>query len=185
MDENSLLNNCCNIFQLILSGVPEGSILGLTLFDIFINGLILFIKQPNLHNYADDNANTYFSKSLSYLKTILGKESAEAINWLKQNNMLVNPTKIQYYFCREKKEPITSDMSLNINRNSIICSNWIKLLGIKINRRLNFEPHFSDLCKSAARQLNTLLRLKPYLTFEARKILIEKALYTQILIIAL
>ena len=69
-------------------------------------------------------------------------------------------------------------MSLNINSNSIIFSNWVKILGIKIESRLNFEPHVSDLCKSAARQLNALLRLKPYLTFEARKTLIESFVYS-------
>ena len=64
-------------------------------------------------------------------------------------------------------------MSLNINSNNIFSSNWVKVLGIKIDSRRNFELHVSDLCKSAAIQLNILLRLKSYLTFEARKILIE------------
>ena len=69
-------------------------------------------------------------------------------------------------------------MSLNINSNIIISSNWVKLLGIRIDSRLNFEPHVSNLCKSAARQLHALLRLKSYLTFEARKILIESFPYS-------
>ena len=64
-------------------------------------------------------------------------------------------------------------MSLNINSNNIFSSNWVKVLGIKIDSRRNFELHVSDLCKSAAIQLNILLRLKSYLTFEARKILTE------------
>ena len=92
--------------------------------------------------------------------------------------MLVNPKKFQVLFLSRKKELITSDMSLNINSNSIISSNWVKLLGTKIDSRLNFEPHVSDLCKSAARQLNALLRLKPYLTFEARKRLIKSFVYS-------
>ena len=54
----------------------------------------------------------------------------------------------------------------------------MKLLGIKIDSRLKFEPHVSDICKSTARQLNALLRLKPYLTFEARKTLIQNFVYS-------
>ena len=132
--------------------------MGPIFFNIFISDIILFIKQENLYNYADDNTITCFSKSLSNLKTTLENEIAEAINWLKQMNMLVNPKKFQILFLLRKKELITSDMSLNINSNNRISSNWVKLLGIKIDSRLNFKPHVSDLCKFAARQLNAVLR---------------------------
>ena len=60
-----------------------------------MSDLILFIKQENLHNYADDNTTSYFSKSLSNSKTSSENESDEAINLLKQINMLVNANKIQ------------------------------------------------------------------------------------------
>ena len=132
--------------------------MGPILFNIFINDLIIFIKYVNLRNYAYDNTITYFLMFLSYLKTTLENESTEAINWLKQNNMLVNPKKFQVLFLSRNKELITSDILLNINSNSIISSNWVKLLGIKIDSSLNFESHVSELCKSAARQLNALLQ---------------------------
>ena len=85
------------------------------MFDILINDLILFIKQANLLNCTDDNLIMYFLKYLLYLRTTLEKESAEAVNWLKQNLMLVSSKKFQVLFLSRKKELITSDMSLNIN----------------------------------------------------------------------
>ena len=58
------INNTYSSFQTILSGVPQGSVLGPILFNVYKNDLFLFIKQATLHNYADDNTLAYFSKTL-------------------------------------------------------------------------------------------------------------------------
>ena len=49
----------------------------------------------------------------------------------------------------------------------------MKLLGLQSDDKLNFNLHINNICKSTANQLNALVRLKKFVKFEEKKILIN------------
>ena len=89
------IDNTSSFLRTVLSGVPQSSILGPILFNIFINDLLLCLKKSDLHNFADDNTIAVTCKNLNDLLRTLEKESESAVDWFRNNNMIANPDKFQ------------------------------------------------------------------------------------------
>ena len=154
----------------ITKGVPQGSILGPLLFNIFINDLFLFIEKCNLYNYADDNFLSYVSKSSTELLDSLTLDGKISIKWFQENVMKANPDKFQFLAISSK----TKKFELILSPDTVIKSEpHVKALGVTIDSKLNFSEHISELSKKAARQLNALARISNCLDINSRKIIYQ------------
>ena len=149
------------------------------LFSIFINDLFLWLRTADLHNLANNNTISAFSKDLEELIKKNLKHIRMWIKWFTNNCMILNPSKFQSNI--ESSKGKIKPRSLKINSDSIKTSKSVKLLDIEIDSHLNFEWYVSTIWKKDPGQLNALSRLKSFLNQDQRNII---TVYIAILIIA-
>ena len=98
-------NNTHSQLETIISGVPQGSILGPILFNLSINDLSFFVALASLYNFADDDTLSAFATTVSRLIKIL--EAEAIVDWFKKNEMVVNPGKFQAIILNKRKRDQT------------------------------------------------------------------------------
>ena len=161
------VNGATSKWMPIKRGVPQGSVLGPVLFNIYINDIFMFNKESNIYNYADDNCVSYASPSIAHIEKVLTAEIETLMEWFRNNSLEANPKKFQSMLLRSRK-PVTENMDISISSSPISVSDSIKVLGIHVDNKLNFNEHIQFMCRKAGRQLNVLQRMRGVLDFKAR-----------------
>ena len=90
------VNNNFSLWKDIFSGVPQGSILGPLMFNIYINDIFLFPDNVFLSNYADDTTLYSAGENHNTDRSILNKNLLSLQKWFYDNYMVSNPSKFCY-----------------------------------------------------------------------------------------
>ena len=161
------INNNFSEWCKIILGVPQGSILGPLLFNIFINDIFYFIQDAYICNFADDNSLYSIEDNLKEVKTILEKNFELLQGWFYENYMVLNPGKCHYLIINN--DIINS--SIELGEKMLYAEAEQNLLGIIIDKDLNFQGHAKSIIKAANQKLSALIRVAPFMTDFNKKVI--------------
>ena len=150
------INNSFSEWGKVLNGVPQGSILGPLLFNIFLNDIFLSLQKCDLANYADDSTLYTSGKSVSNIMNSVSHDFTILSKWFYNNFTVLNPDKCSFMLLGVDDELQTN---LVCGYETLKNRKQEKLLGVTIDNKPDFATYLSNITKNADIKFNALTRV--------------------------
>ena len=167
------INNSYSEWKNIIHGVPQGSILGPLIFNIYICDLFYLETNLDIVNYADDTTPYTIGKNINEVIKTLEECTPTLFSWINQNFLKINAAKSKIILSgKEEKE-------INIQSSTIVNIKSHKILGIIVDNELKFDIHINKLCNKASQKLHALARISNFMSLEKRKVILKAFILSQ------
>ncbi|KAI5752692.1 hypothetical protein M8J77_019486 [Diaphorina citri] len=143
------------------AGLPQGAVLSTTLFNIFINDLLIKLEKTgvNVAAFADDIViwSSQRKQKIGCLKNKIESALKVLKKWCAENLMIINEdkTKYQVFSLARKMEPI----KIKYNNKYLKEADESKYLGITFDRKINWNKHVENTTHKARNRFKLLKRL--------------------------
>ena len=149
--------------QTIKTGVPQGSIVGPLIFNIFINDIINSSRKFNFILYADDTTLNStlesFGRTTDEVQSSIKIELQKICKWLDLNKLSLNVTKSKFmlFHMPQRVAPL---LHFDLNESPIEYVHEFNFLGLTLGSSLSFKFHLIKIGNKISRVFGLLHKLK-------------------------
>ena len=177
--QRTKVNGAYSTWKDLICGVPQGSILGPLLFNIFMNDIFFFLNKSKLANYADDNTTHCIEDDILHLLKSLENETFSVLNWFTFNEMKPNSDKCHLIISCNDNMKYTNKSFIYLDEEFLEDEQSVTLLGVNIDNKLTFTEHIEKLLKKGNQKLHALIRISKFLTPEKLRLIMKTFIEAQ------
>lgn len=162
------IDGCVSSQKKIRSGVPQGSVLGPFLFNVYVNDIVKLDATVNFVLYADDTSLFISGPDANEVATRAEKCLSEISRWSKSNGLKINTQKTKAIIFRAKNKRIMLNKELTLASSRIEIVSRHKVLGVTFCDDMTWTCHVQSVLTSLSSASGALARCRHFFPTKAK-----------------